>query len=79
MANLNICLAKKAFSALFAGHWRWLVALLQVGKIAWQSGQGSLLVGHPVAYGAHWRATLLHLLRQIGVRPSPRQPRAPGA
>lgn len=61
------------------GRWRRLVALLLVGKMAWQSGQGSLLAGQPVGYGAHWLATLLHLLRQIAVRPSPRQPRAPGA
>lgn len=63
-----------------AGRWRWLAVLLLVGKVAWQSGQGSLLAGHPVAHGAHWLglllATLLHLVCQIAVRPTPgkRQP-----
>lgn len=48
------------------GWWRWLAIVLLVGKVAWQSAQGSLLAGHPVAHDAHWLGLMLALLLHLG-------------
>lgn len=48
------------------GWWHWLAIVLLVGKVAWQSAQGSLLAGHPVAHDAHWLGLMLALLLHLG-------------
>lgn len=55
------------------GLWRWLAIVLLVGKVAWQSAQGSLLAGHPVAHDAHWLGLMLALLLHLGVAARRRQ------
>lgn len=55
------------------GLWRWLAIVLLVGKVAWQSAQGSQLAGHPVAHDAHWLGLMLALLLHLGVAARRRQ------